>query len=41
MAQQYNMKVEDVKKALEPQKDQFASQLVLAQAENILYNQNN
>lgn len=41
MAEQYNMKVEDVKKALEPQKEQFKQQLVLSQAENILFNQNN
>ena len=41
MAEQYNMKIEDVRKALEPQKEQFKSQLLFTQAENILFNQNN
>ena len=41
MAEQYKMKIEDVKKALEPQKEQFKAQLALGQAENILFNENN
>lgn len=41
MAEQYKMKIEDVKKALEPQKEQFKSQLLLGQAEGVLFNQNN
>ena len=41
MAQQYNMKIEDVKKALENQQSQLQNQILLGQAEDYLFNNNN
>ena len=41
MAEQYKMKIEDVKKALESQEEQLKTQILLGQAEDYLYNNNN
>ena len=40
MAAQYNMKVEDVKKALEGQVEHLRNQLVLNKAEDFLFENN-
>lgn len=41
IAEQYNMKIEDVKKALAPQAGEFKNNIKMQQIENLLYNENN
>ena len=41
IAEQYNMKVEDVKKALAPQEGEFRNNIKMQQIENLLFNENN
>jgi len=41
IADQYKMKVEDVKKALEPQKEEFRNNIQMQKVEDFLFNKNN